>query len=63
MCTVQGRWAKDNEIKVIDCKYIHDVVGVWKATHSDNIYVLRKHPGLQHLNEEERGQTDIEGEP
>ncbi|RXW12837.1 hypothetical protein EST38_g13015 [Candolleomyces aberdarensis] len=62
MCTVQGRWSKDNQIKVVECQYIHDVVGIWKAANSDNVYILCKHPGLEHLNEEERGQTIIEGE-
>lgn len=61
-CAVQARWP-DNEaqaVQVLECRHIQDVIGIWKAPLSRFVYMIRKHPGLSMLTEEERGQQSVE---
>lgn len=42
---IYGRWAENNQLKVIDCDAIHSLVGIWESPKSSaNVYILRKHP-------------------
>ncbi|KAF6741381.1 hypothetical protein DFP72DRAFT_833862 [Ephemerocybe angulata] len=61
-CAVQGRWATDGGLCAVACSSITDVVGIWGPANSDNIYILRKHPGLSFLTEEERGQSILDSD-
>jgi hypothetical protein len=54
-CSVQGTWPTEASIQIIDCKHIHQLVGIWASPLSDRVYVLRKHPGLGMLTEGEKG--------
>ncbi|KAH9946556.1 hypothetical protein B0H21DRAFT_779031 [Amylocystis lapponica] len=49
--TCRGKWSQD--LKVLPISEIVDVVGIW--SHEDNVYILRKHPGLDWLSVEEKG--------
>lgn len=53
-CTIQGSWPTASDMRVIECKHIHSIVGIWAAP-SKRVYVLRKHPGLGMLSEDELG--------
>ncbi|KAJ3513341.1 hypothetical protein NMY22_g15065 [Coprinellus aureogranulatus] len=59
-CTIQGRWPEKSDVRLIECKHIHSIVGIWAAP-SKRVYILRKHPALDILTEEERGQPAAEG--
>ncbi|KAH9948377.1 hypothetical protein B0H21DRAFT_805853 [Amylocystis lapponica] len=55
----RGRWSQS--LQVLPVSKIVDIVGIWN--HGDSAYVLRKHPGLDWLNSEERGvESDSEDE-
>ncbi|TFK38319.1 hypothetical protein BDQ12DRAFT_605726, partial [Crucibulum laeve] len=54
---LRGNWS--NEIKVLNISMVVDIIGIWSPSDdAKNIYILRKHPGLAHLNEEESGKND-----
>lgn len=54
----RGMW--ENTIKVLEVTAIHSIVGIWSG--DKWVYVLRKHPGLNLLNDEESGKTEQEEE-
>jgi hypothetical protein len=54
----RGTWSKS--IEVLPTSTICSIVGIW--TYFDKVYVLRKHPGLTMLSEEENGQESEENE-
>ena len=47
----RGVWSE--KIEVVAVSDIHSLVGIW--SYESRVYVLRKHPGLNLLNEEESG--------
>ncbi|TEB20524.1 hypothetical protein FA13DRAFT_1757772 [Coprinellus micaceus] len=61
---IQGRWPSASakvKIAAVEVESICTVVGIWAAPQSENIYILRKHPGLLMLTPLERGiQEDTE---
>lgn len=60
MRTLRGQWIQD-EIHVTDATNIIDIVAIWEAKKNQNIYILRKHPGLAILRTEECGQEFDDG--
>ena len=40
---------------VLKVSSIQSLVGIWVGVLSKEVYILRKHPGLQLLTQEERG--------
>ncbi|PPQ98490.1 hypothetical protein CVT26_013891 [Gymnopilus dilepis] len=54
-----GKWKKDS-LEVADVKEIQALVGIWKGVKTKKIYILRKHPALAMLNEEERGIDEVD---
>jgi hypothetical protein len=61
-CSVQGTWPTEALIRIIDCRHIHQLVGIWASPLSDRVYVLRKHPGLGMLTEGEKGSDEANQE-
>lgn len=59
---LSGVWGSDSDIEVLNIKDIVDIVGIWKGPHTESIYIIRKHPALEMLPEEERG-VSKENEP
>ncbi|TEB24831.1 hypothetical protein FA13DRAFT_1906043 [Coprinellus micaceus] len=61
---IQGRWPSASakvKIAAVEVESICTIVGIWAAPQSENIYILRKHPGLLMLTPLERGiQEDTE---
>ena len=55
---IRGKWESPAILKVIEASKILDLVGIWSAEASKNIYVLRKHPGLTMLSAVECGKGD-----
>jgi hypothetical protein len=55
---IRGKWESPTILKVIEASHILDLVGIWSAEASKNIYVLRKHPGLAMLSAVECGKED-----
>ncbi|EDQ98531.1 uncharacterized protein LACBIDRAFT_299510 [Laccaria bicolor S238N-H82] len=55
---IRGKWESPTTLKVIEASQILDLVGIWSAEASKNIYVLRKHPGLAMLSAVESGKGD-----
>lgn len=55
---IRGKWESPTILKVIEASQILDIVGIWSAEASENIYVLRKHPGLAMLSAVECGNED-----
>jgi len=53
----RGVWS--NTVKVLPVSIIQHVVGIWPA--KTWIYILRKHPGLAWLTEEESGREPDAG--
>jgi len=47
----RGVWS--DKMEVLSTAAIHSLVGIW--TYESNVYILRKHPGLAFLSEEEVG--------
>jgi hypothetical protein len=56
----RGVWSDD--IEVLPVSALHGLVGIWCLGESEHIYVLRKHPGLSILNQEECGQEEGDDE-
>ncbi|EKM78020.1 hypothetical protein AGABI1DRAFT_42644 [Agaricus bisporus var. burnettii JB137-S8] len=56
LCTLRGQWGAQSQIEITPIEGIVDIVGIWESKSSDWVYILRKHPGLEHLNQEEKGQ-------
>lgn len=47
----RGEWSE--KIEVLAASTIHSLIGIW--SHESRVYILRKHPGLNLLSEEESG--------
>lgn len=56
LCTLRGKWGTQSQAEVALIEGIVDIVGIWESKSSDWVYILRKHPALEHLNLEEKGQ-------
>lgn len=54
----QGKWGKT--VEVARTSSIVALVGIWVGPSSQDVFILRKHPGLDLLNEAERGLTSGE---
>ena len=56
----RGVWS--DKMEVLSASAIHSIVGIW--SYDSRVYILRKHPGLDLLSEEESGseQEKIGGE-
>ncbi|KAF9455367.1 hypothetical protein BDZ94DRAFT_1316305 [Collybia nuda] len=54
-----GRWSSPNQLAATETVHIQNLIGVWKAE-SQNIYVLRKHPGLLDLSPAESGAASLD---
>lgn len=53
----RGQW--DTRLKkVANIDDIISLVGIWEAEESKNVYILRKHPGLAMLQDDECGIVD-----
>ena len=52
------------EVGTERCASIHAIVGIWEYEANKNVYMLRKHPGLEWLTPEERNlrEDDLEEE-
>ena len=59
-CRILGKWG--SEIQVLPVSSIHAIVGIWEYEVSKNVYILRKHPGLEWLTPEERNIREEEEE-
>ncbi|KAF9531569.1 hypothetical protein CPB83DRAFT_915758 [Crepidotus variabilis] len=51
----RGSWGLDGSEKVLDVLCICNLVGIWVGVNTREVYILRKHPGLDYLTTEERG--------
>lgn len=51
--SIRGVW--DTSFDVIETKDIVDIVGIWHGITSQQIYMIRKHPGLALLSPLELG--------
>lgn len=56
--TIQGKWA--NDVGVLSVSRITNLVRILK--YGEKVYILRKHPGLEWLTPEERGQDGDDNE-
>ena len=54
----RGVWS--DKIEVLPASTIHSIVGIWP--YESRVYILRKHPGLSLLSEEECGKEQEEVE-
>ena len=54
----RGVWS--DKIEVLPASTIHSIVGIWP--YEPRVYILRKHPGLNLLSEEECGKEQEEVE-
>ncbi|KJA26463.1 hypothetical protein HYPSUDRAFT_132751 [Hypholoma sublateritium FD-334 SS-4] len=50
----RGKWNPDTPM-VLEVSSIQSLVGIWVGILSKEVYILRKHPGLQLLTQEEHG--------
>ncbi|KZP09685.1 hypothetical protein FIBSPDRAFT_914023 [Athelia psychrophila] len=56
----QGRWS--DTICTARVSSIQSIVGIWVGQQTNRVHILRKHPGVDLLNEMERGNQDLEGD-
>ena len=58
----RGVWS--DKMEVLSTASIHSLVGIW--SYESKVYILRKHPGLAFLSDEEvgkeSGDEEVEGE-
>ncbi|TFK17302.1 hypothetical protein FA15DRAFT_735778 [Coprinopsis marcescibilis] len=53
---IRGKWPSDaTKIFAIETASVSNLVGIWEAKDSGNVYVLRKHPGLEMLDTSQCG--------
>lgn len=50
----RGDWASGT-LQIADTREIRALIGIWEGFNTKKIYILRKHPGLEMLSEEESG--------
>lgn len=56
-CTIRGQsWSAT--LHAMKVSSVLDIVGIWK--YSNHIYILRKHPGLAMLSNEEKEEGDFD---
>jgi hypothetical protein len=60
LCTLRGKWDTQSQIEIAPIQAIVDIIGIWESEFSDWVYILRKHPGLELLHMEEKGQLHTE---
>jgi hypothetical protein len=60
LCTLRGKWNSQSPVEIAPIEAIVDIVGIWESEFSDWVYILRKHPGVELLHLEERGQVITE---
>ena len=52
---IRGTWPKTPKVYATEVDCIRHLVGIWESPKSNNIYVLRKHPGLDLLEPAQYG--------
>ena len=59
---LRGEWG--TEPQVLPLSMVSAIVGIWQREDSRNVYILRKHPGLDWLSPEERSlrEEDLDNE-
>lgn len=55
--TVLGRWqgAWSTSLQVLPISALREIVGIWVYEPTQTVHILRKHPAMSMLDEEERG--------
>lgn len=56
----QGRWS--DAICTARVSSIQSIIGIWVGQRTNRVHILRKHPGVDLLNEMERANEDLEGD-
>lgn len=56
----QGAWS--DAILAARVSSIHMIIGIWKGTRTEQIHILRKHPGLALLSDAERAHEELPGD-
>jgi hypothetical protein len=60
LCTLWGKWNPQSSVEFAPIKAIVDIVSIWESEFSNWFYNLCKHPGVELLHSEERGQVITE---